>query len=117
MWGEDTLLRQLRGSADARRPAFGAGNVRVADRSNRLRWGPLLLLGLFADDPYPTIARLQHGSASSSPSERVSNAEIGRRLYLSESTIKQHLRSAYKLLGVSNRTEAANLVRRSAKKS
>ena len=44
--------------------------------------------------------------------EGLSNAEIGRRLYLSESTIKQHLRSAYKLLGVKNRTEAANLFRR-----
>jgi DNA-binding NarL/FixJ family response regulator len=41
-----------------------------------------------------------------------SNAEIGRHLYLSESTIKQHLRAAYKILGVSNRTEAANLIRR-----
>ncbi len=47
--------------------------------------------------------------------EGLSNAEIGRRLYLSESTIKQHLRAAYKLLGVNNRTEAANLFRRSAK--
>ena len=46
--------------------------------------------------------------------EGLSNAEIGRRLYLSESTIKQHLRAAYKLLGVSNRTEAANLFRRGA---
>jgi DNA-binding NarL/FixJ family response regulator len=44
--------------------------------------------------------------------EGLSNAEIGSRLYLSESTIKQHLRAAYKLLGVSNRTEAANLFRR-----
>jgi DNA-binding NarL/FixJ family response regulator len=44
--------------------------------------------------------------------EGLSNAEIGRRLYLSESTIKQHLRAAYKLFGVSNRTEAANLFRR-----
>jgi DNA-binding NarL/FixJ family response regulator len=43
--------------------------------------------------------------------EGLSNAEIGRRLYLSESTIKQHLRAAYKALGVSNRTEAANLFR------
>jgi DNA-binding NarL/FixJ family response regulator len=43
--------------------------------------------------------------------EGLSNAEIGRRLFLSESTIKQHLRAAYKLLGVSNRTEAANLFR------
>jgi DNA-binding NarL/FixJ family response regulator len=47
--------------------------------------------------------------------EGLSNAEIGRRLYLSESTIKQHLRAAYKLLGVNNRTEAANLFRRSGK--
>lgn len=43
----------------------------------------------------------------------MSNAQIARRLYLSESTVKQHLRSAYKLLGVSNRTEAAALLRQS----
>jgi DNA-binding NarL/FixJ family response regulator len=42
-----------------------------------------------------------------------SNAEIARNLFLSESTIKQHLRAAYKLLEVNNRTEAANLFRRS----
>jgi DNA-binding NarL/FixJ family response regulator len=44
--------------------------------------------------------------------EGLSNAEIASRLFLSESTIKQHLRGAYKLLGVNNRTEAANLIRR-----
>jgi DNA-binding NarL/FixJ family response regulator len=43
--------------------------------------------------------------------EGLSNAEIARNLYLSESTIKQHLRAAYKLLEVSNRTEAAKLIR------
>ncbi len=43
--------------------------------------------------------------------EGLSNAEIGRRLYLSVSTIKQHLRAAYKVLGVHNRTEAARLIR------
>src|SRR5215211_6347352 len=43
--------------------------------------------------------------------EGLSNAEIARRLYLSESTIKQHLRAAYKLLEISNRTEAAKLIR------
>jgi DNA-binding NarL/FixJ family response regulator len=42
----------------------------------------------------------------------LSNAQIADRLYLSESTVKQHLRSAYKLLGVNNRTEAASLVRK-----
>jgi DNA-binding NarL/FixJ family response regulator len=40
-----------------------------------------------------------------------SNAEIAGHLYLSESTIKQHLRDAYKLLGVRNRTEAAKKMR------
>jgi len=43
--------------------------------------------------------------------EGLSNAEIARCLYLSESTVKQHLRAAYKLLGVHNRTEAAKLIR------
>ncbi len=41
----------------------------------------------------------------------MSNAEIGRHLHLSESTIEQHLRAAYKVLGVHNRTEAARLIR------
>ena len=46
--------------------------------------------------------------------EGSTNAEIGRRLFLSESTIKQHLRAAYKALGVKNRTEAASLIRGSS---
>jgi DNA-binding NarL/FixJ family response regulator len=44
--------------------------------------------------------------------EGMSNAEIGKRLYLSESTIKQHLRAAYKALGVGNRTQASKLLDR-----
>ncbi len=43
--------------------------------------------------------------------EGLSNAQIAKKLFLSESTVKQHLRAAYKLLGVSNRTEAAKLIR------
>ena len=46
--------------------------------------------------------------------EGLSNAEIAARLYLSESTIKQHLRAAYKALGVRNRTEAAKTMREHA---
>ena len=47
--------------------------------------------------------------------EGLSNAEIAGRLYLSESTIKQHLRAVYKVLGVSNRTEAAKTMREHAR--
>lgn len=44
-------------------------------------------------------------------SEGLSNAQIAANLYLSESTVKQHLRAAFKLLRVNNRTEAAKLAR------
>jgi DNA-binding NarL/FixJ family response regulator len=47
--------------------------------------------------------------------EGLSNAEIAERLYLSESTIKQHLRAVYKVLGVRNRTEAAKTMREQAR--
>jgi DNA-binding NarL/FixJ family response regulator len=40
--------------------------------------------------------------------EGLSNAQIARKLFLTESTIKQHLRAVYKVLGVKNRTEAAS---------
>ncbi len=43
--------------------------------------------------------------------DALSNAQIAKRLFLSESTVKQHLRAAYKVLGVRNRTEAARLIR------
>jgi DNA-binding NarL/FixJ family response regulator len=46
--------------------------------------------------------------------EGLSNAEIAWRLYLSESTIKQHLRAVYKELGVRNRTQAARTMREHA---
>jgi DNA-binding NarL/FixJ family response regulator len=44
--------------------------------------------------------------------EGLSNAQIARRSFLSESTIKQHLRAVYKVLGVKNRTQAAAVFRR-----
>jgi DNA-binding NarL/FixJ family response regulator len=47
--------------------------------------------------------------------EGLSNAQIAGRLYLSESTIKQHLCAVYKELGVRNRTEAAKTMRDAAR--
>lgn len=43
--------------------------------------------------------------------EGLTNAQIAQRIFLSEFTVKQHLRAAYKTLGVHNRTEAAKLFR------
>jgi DNA-binding NarL/FixJ family response regulator len=45
-------------------------------------------------------------------SEGLANAQVARRLYISESTVKQHLRAAYKAMGVRNRVEAAAIFRR-----
>jgi len=42
--------------------------------------------------------------------EGLSNAQIAKRLFLTESTVKQHLRKAYKLLNVRNRVQAAKLL-------
>lgn len=42
--------------------------------------------------------------------EGMTNSEIAGRLYLSESTVKQHLRRAYKTLEVKNRAEATRLI-------
>jgi DNA-binding NarL/FixJ family response regulator len=43
--------------------------------------------------------------------EGLSNAQIANRLYISESTVKQHLRNAYKALGVRNRSEVVRYLR------
>jgi Bacterial regulatory proteins, luxR family len=62
----------------------------------------------------PHLAQLlggPHAFGDHPQRQGLSNAQIAERLFLSESTIKQHLRAAYKALGVSNRTEAVRLIR------
>jgi DNA-binding NarL/FixJ family response regulator len=75
---------------------------------------PRQLLGyLLSQNENPHIGNLsaRQGEILEMVVEGLRNAEIAKRLYLSESTIKQHLRATYKLLGVRNRTEAAKTMR------
>ena len=61
------------------------------------------------------------GTAALSPAERrilelvadgLTNGEIARQLWVTETTIKFHLSRVYRKLGVSNRTAAAMRLRR-----
>jgi DNA-binding NarL/FixJ family response regulator len=78
---------------------------------------PRALLRLWVDEQQ---RRLQEPRVDLSARQRevlelvakgLTNAEIAGRMFLTESTIKQHLRAAYKALGAKNRTEAAALLR------
>ena len=75
-----------------------------------------LLRYLLSQNENPKIGELstRQGEILELVVEGLSNAQIARRLYLSVSTIKQHLRAVYKVLGVRNRTEAAKTMRVSA---
>ncbi|MGI9050743.1 MAG: response regulator transcription factor [Rubrobacteraceae bacterium] len=71
-----------------------------------------LLTHMLQDDPvHLSILTSRQQEILAHVAEGLSNAQIAQRLFLSESTIKQHLRAAYKSLGVNNRTEAAKLFR------
>jgi DNA-binding NarL/FixJ family response regulator len=78
---------------------------------------PRQLLGyFFSQNENPKIRALSARQRESLEMvvEGLSNAEIAGRLYLSESTIKQHLRAVYKVLGVRSRTQAAKTMREHA---
>ncbi len=72
-----------------------------------------LLLQLVAQDGPVALDKLsaRQREVLELAADGLSNAQIARRLYLSEATIKQHLSGAYKLLGVKNRVEATRLIR------
>lgn len=54
----------------------------------------------------PSVLTLRQREALELVAQGLTNAQIANRLFLSESTVKQHLRGAYKSLGVRNRMEA-----------
>ncbi len=66
--------------------------------------------------PAPDLTSLKphHITILELVAEGLSNAQIARRVFLSESTVKQHLRAVYKLMDVKNRREAASMFREAA---
>ena len=75
-----------------------------------------LLKTLTTPEELPDLRALSHRQREilDLVAQGLTNAQIAQQLFLSEYTIKQHLRAAYKHLGVRNRTEAAKLVRERA---
>lgn len=68
------------------------------------------------EEKQPTTAGVSALSARQRETLRLvadglSNAQIAQRMFLAEATVKQHLRTAYKILGVNDRKEAGRLIR------
>jgi DNA-binding NarL/FixJ family response regulator len=96
-------------------PAQVVSAVEVVQRGELA--APRQLLGhILSQKENPKIGDLtaRQGEILEMVVEGLSNAEIAGRLYLSESTIKQHLGAVYKVLGVRNRTQAAKTMREDA---
>jgi DNA-binding NarL/FixJ family response regulator len=89
--------------------------VSVAAEGKELALPRGLLEGLVAEGRGPDLSALspRQREVSELVAEGLSNAEIARALYVAESTVKQHLRRAYRALGVNNRREATAALRRS----
>jgi DNA-binding NarL/FixJ family response regulator len=92
-------------------PGQIARAVEVAARGEIVAPRKLLEFLIVNDDPADLAALTpRQRDILGLVAEGLSNAEIARRLYLSESTVKQHLRAVYKALGVKDRKEAAKFV-------
>jgi DNA-binding NarL/FixJ family response regulator len=75
---------------------------------------PRELLKALAEAPVdPDILTPRQREVLELVAEGLSNAQIARRLFLTEFTVKQHLSKAYRLLGVRNRNQAASVLRKS----
>jgi DNA-binding NarL/FixJ family response regulator len=91
----------------------------VAERAIRRALVPTVIAVLAGQLAVPRSIRSRIAWAAFSVRERqvlqlvaagLTNGEIADRLYLSESTIKSHLSSSFRKLGVSSRAEAAAAV-------
>ena len=72
-----------------------------------------------AKEPVPAVASSgatllseREGVVLEAVARGLSNREIGRQLWISEQTVKFHLRNVYRKLGISSRTEAARFAYR-----
>jgi two-component system response regulator DevR len=71
-----------------------------------------LTTGLLRGEKYSTLLALtaRQREILELVGEGLTNAEIARRLFLAEGTVKQHLRATYKLLEVRSRTQAVEFL-------
>lgn len=71
-----------------------------------------LVTGLISEEEPPDLLALtaRQREILELVAQGLTNAEIARRLFLTEGTVKQHLRAAYKALGVGSRMQAARIL-------
>jgi DNA-binding NarL/FixJ family response regulator len=69
-------------------------------------WGAEVPEGVALNDGAPALSERER-AVLEAMARGLSNREIGRQLWISEQTVKFHLRNLYRKLGVSSRTEAA----------
>jgi DNA-binding NarL/FixJ family response regulator len=109
-----TDRREIRAALRLGAAAFVLKSVNSADLASAIRQtvDNTIFTTLDADDaadPHPRADSLtdrEHASLRA-VARGLSNQEIGRALWVSEQTIKFHLRNVYRKLGVANRVEAA----------
>ena len=69
-------------------------------------WGAPAEQNAKASDPTAALSE-REAAVLDAVARGLSNREIGRQLWISEQTVKFHLRNVYRKLGISSRTEAA----------
>jgi DNA-binding NarL/FixJ family response regulator len=72
-----------------------------------------LITGLLRGEKYSNLLALtaRQREILELVGEGLTNADIARRLFVAEGTVKQHLRATYKLLEVRSRTQAVEFLR------